>query len=885
MVFRIAGVGLFVCLLIVAQSERPTLKPESQAQSANQDGTDAEAPAPLTCPAGGPIGAVDLRVRSPQQGAQPLPLRTINHVTEGDTILYSPILRGREKRHGEVALVMTPQKRGPNEKEALIVTDPKPADKPQEWKVDRTTSIVAYVYGPEGLSKKKVRGFLAQDEVLVAQLADYAEKTAQTEALLEALSNTDSSSASVNAALTGFASQYGVSVQIDKNAPPAVQAQTLFSAMNPQLATFDPLASSGTAKISQTVGLTATAASLFFGSPIGGLAAGGTAMLLDLRAIAFPGTQFRSSFAQATPDGINLCGQRNPAPPHTRVAYIWANRIPNTPAPSIQVGAASYIPQRQKTPVPVDVPERQWKYLERARNWTLDAGGKKTAVQVLKLANQRALELDVSKSSVPAGEYHLAGFWDWTRFEAKGSIFVRPLSDFNNAKLEASSQDRLLAKSGKVAVTLEGDDFEFASKVELKKVGDEFATAQSTPFVLPKGLRQGPQSHMDVQIDAAQLDPGEYELLISQQDGTAHPVRVKVLPNPPQITNLPVLANEGVTKQHFVLKGQRLGLLTKLQTPGAVLQLEGETAADQSQRSVTVQLSSNPKPGTTYPISAYIEDRNEPLVFPDGLKITGPLPVIASSKLSLPTGVAVSLLPGEFPAGSTLTAMLDVKNIEPQSVLQLECGGDASPRTVLHIGEQTEKWSLQQLSPDQLFVSYDTSSLPAGCLVEGVIDNGSDGRSQPYTLARMVRLPQIEQLASTNEAGTDGKHNYTLTGRNLEMIEKLGWDQLTGFEAADLPAPIPGQGQRQTLRVALPDPSTPTANLFVWLRGEKTGRATTVAYTRPVPPQPAPPPPPAPAAAPPAASPTNEGNSTPDAAQRTKAATPKPPEQPQNPSK
>jgi hypothetical protein len=43
------------------------------------------------------------------------------------------------------------------------------------------------VYGPQGLSAKKVKAFFAKDDDLIAQLADYAEKTAQTEALAVSL--------------------------------------------------------------------------------------------------------------------------------------------------------------------------------------------------------------------------------------------------------------------------------------------------------------------------------------------------------------------------------------------------------------------------------------------------------------------------------------------------------------------------------------------------------------------------------------------------------------------------------------------------------------------------------------------------------------------------
>src|SRR5437899_443251 len=60
-------------------------------------GFAAPAP-PLVCPAGGPIGSVDLRVTSPTGGSVPLPLRTINRLEEGDTLLYRPILRSGAER-------------------------------------------------------------------------------------------------------------------------------------------------------------------------------------------------------------------------------------------------------------------------------------------------------------------------------------------------------------------------------------------------------------------------------------------------------------------------------------------------------------------------------------------------------------------------------------------------------------------------------------------------------------------------------------------------------------------------------------------------------------------------------------------------------------------
>jgi hypothetical protein len=830
--------AFWVCCLGLAQNSPP-----------NPAAAAPEAAPFVTCPAGGPLGAVDLSVVA---GGEPLPFRTINHLSEEDVLVYAPVLRGKEERPGEVALVLVPQKIGQGEPE-IVVTDPKPAGKPQQWRMTQTISVAALVYGPAGLNKKKVAKFLSQDQVLIAQLADYADKTAQAEQLVTTLSNSESSSASANAALTGFASQYGFAVQIDRNAPVASQAETLFATMNPQLATYNPLTSSTAARAGQTASLAATAGTLFFGSPIG-LAVGGTAMLLDLRSIAFPDTQFRASFVQplarnseqpGKDSGVNLCGQQGQAPPHTRVAYIWASRIPNAALPAIQTGDASFIPRGQKTPVPVTVPDPAWKYLERARRWELvDAQPKKIPVNVVKLGNQKALEIDLTKGEIPAGDYTLAGFWDWTRFEATGKIHVAELSDFSKARVGQASQDRLLAKSGKLPVTLEGGDFEFTTKVELQKLNDEFATPENVRFLLAKGFRKGPQDHMNVQIDTNDLVPGPYELLISQQDEKSHPVTFEILPNPPQIGNMPIVVNQGTAAQHFVLKGERLGLIAKLEAPGAVLNLDppGTDSAGSTERSLTVELKTPPQLGTALPVKAYLTDRSEPLTFMQGLHITGPLPAIASSKLSLPTGMAIAVRSDEFPAGYTLNALLDVKNIERSSVLRLACADGVGEQTALHVGEQNDSSNLQQLSHDQLFLAFDTSRLPAGCSLQAVIDNGRDGRSlsAPSMLAHILRVPQIESFTlseasfgassgtGTENGGQNGPRKYQLRGQNLEMIAKAGWDENDGVDLTGLPAPVPGTGLKQSVQIVLPDPINPQGVLYVWLRGDQKGRATTV---------------------------------------------------------
>jgi hypothetical protein len=70
-----------------------------------------------------------------------------------------------------------------------------------------------------------------------------------------------------------------------------------------------------------------------------------------------------------------------------------------------------------------------------------------------------------------------------------------------------------------------------------------------------------------------------------------------------------------------------------------------------------------------------------------------------------------------------------------------------------------------------------------------------------------------------------------LTGIDLQIIEKTGWDATTGYPVQGIPTPIPGSSEEQSLKVELPwPPPSPHAPIYVWLRGETTGRLTNVMY-------------------------------------------------------
>jgi hypothetical protein len=781
---------------------------------------------PVTCPAGAPIGNVDLRIVSPGKDDEPLPLRTINRLSEGDIIRYAPILRSGEKRSGEVSLVLAPAI--PESKDqTIIVLDPKPAAKPAEWKVSRRISVAIFVYGPDGLNRGKVKTFLSKDNELVAQLADYAEKTTQTEALIQALSSTDGSPASASAALQGFASQYGLGVKIDKTQPVDQQAMTLFRTVNPAMEGADPLTSVSSQRVGETASIATSIAGLFFGSPVG-LAAGGTAMLIDLKMLAFPRTDFRSSIEQKLPsDGMALCGKKGAATPHTKIAYLWASRIPNSGAPTLTIGSENSLPAGQKSPLPVEVSETDWKYVDRVRNWTLVSDqGKRVPITVSRLGVDKGLEIDLSKARVAPGEYHLSANWDWDRFAVNGALHVQPLSSFGSARVDPMSQDHLIAGKGKTRVTLVGSDFEFVTGVQLEKANDEFARPSPLPFVLPEGLRRGPQEHLDLLVDTKDLDPGKYQLFLAQVDGRAHTVPFQVLPNPPSITNLPIIISRGERRREVTLKGENLNLLAKLETAEGMIQL-GPALPNQTERTATIQVENDLKPGAAFDMHAFVSGHTEPLTLADAIHVVGPHPAIVDAKVSPPTDMAVQLQPGELAAGVFVSSLLQVKNLEANSGVQLSCEGQEGNVVALHMGEHSSTANLQQLAPDQVFLSFDTNGWPAGCTIQARIDNGPDGISAPCKLGKLVRMPRIETFQITSNEGETGALVGELIGTDLQNIQKVGWDANTGTDVPGLPSPIPEKGMEQSLQINLPGPPpAPQAPLYIWLRGDSTGRLT-----------------------------------------------------------
>jgi hypothetical protein len=151
---------------------------------------------------------------------------------------------------------------------------------------------------------------------------------------------------------------------------------------------------------------------------------------------------------------------------------------------------------------------------------------------------------------------------------------------------------------------------------------------------------------------------------------------------------------------------------------------------------------------------------------------------------------------------------------------------------VLHPGDRTTSAQLDFTGEDGLFLSVDPGVVgQSGCQLAATISTDSAGSSDPTVLGRLIRLPRIEKFALSEEKLGANLYAGSLMGVDLQIIEKTGWDAKTGFPVQGIPTPVPGSAQEQTLKVELPwPPPSPHAPIYVWLRGETTGRPTVVKY-------------------------------------------------------
>ena len=723
---------------------------------------------------------------------------------------------------GEVTAILVPAEG------SLIALPPHKAGSHAEWALPEIPSVVVLVVGPQGLSMGKVKSMVTRNQDLLRQLADYAEQTSEVEALVQDLADSEDSGLNTGAALKGFASKYGVAVpKLDTKASTDQQASVLLQTLLPSANTYDPLATTG-AQVQQSVGLAASVAGMFFGNAFG-LAAGGTALAMNLKGALFPDTELRSAFAQSVgPDNLALCTKSLAAKPRTRTAYLWAYRVPNLKPPVVAIAGVSHLLLGAKSVVKVQPGEgASVKQLERARDWQLApaAGGAAIPLAVT-VAAPGSLQLDLSNAALRAGDYRLVASWDWDQLSL-GTVHLHAESDFRGVRIAPASLDRLVEGSGTAKVKLTGADFEFVDHVALRGSGGKAAAA--VPFQLPREKSAGEQTSMTVEIDTAAR--GNYQLLLAQADGKIHEVPVTILPPRPTISNLPLVVNCGDTRQPIRLAGQGLEQIESVSSGAGDI----TGAMDGASWAGEIRLQPSLKAGEHFPLVLKIKGLETPLTLANAIEVLGPRPRIASVRLSLPGSGAVELQHGELPAGATLGMVLAVNGLRPGARTQLELGcegGDSKRDLVLSPDEPRDGASLSFAGQDTLYLSLDPGSVGyAGCGLTAVIHVDPEGKSDSRLLGRVVRVPAVEQFTLTTEQIGPDTYAGVLKGRDLDLVEKTGWDAGHGLPVEAIPVPVPSEAGRQTLRIAVPWPSPgPHAPLYIWLRGENLGRRTSAAY-------------------------------------------------------
>lgn len=723
---------------------------------------------------------------------------------------------------GEVAALVLQQSSG-----KLTVLEVRKAGVHQEWILPASTAVVALVLGPHGLSMGNVKSLMARDSDLLQQLADYAEQTSEVEALVQTLANAEDSGSSADAALKGFSARYGVALpKLDMRAATDQQASTLLSALMPSAASYDPLAT-GATQLQQSSGLAASVAGLFFGNTIG-LMAGGTALFENLKTALFPATEFRSTFAQnADSTTLAFCAKNTAAKSRTRPAYLWAYRLPESKVPAVALAEPAVLARGSKSVLKLRVPEGEVvKDLARAREWRLlPANGAKALPVAVAVSAADSLTVDLSKAEVPPGPYRLAATWDWDPVSL-GRVDVRSYSDFRHAHLAPGCGDELIQGSGIVTAQLAGADFEFVERAALEKAGERRPNPVPVNFVLPRGPREGDQESMEVDIDTAA--PGAYRLLLAQADGVNHSISLTVLRPNPKITNLPRRINMGEQEERFVLEGTGLDRIETVNSDAGTI----DGTADGGRWSGTVHPKPGLKRGDTFSLVLHVRGLDAPLTLENAIQVVGPRPVITAVRRSEAANFGIEVHGDELPVSTLAGLVLEVAHLHDGAVrpeLELGCQtGDLRQALTLAPDEPGSGASLSFAGSGALYLSVDPGMVGfPGCELAARVRISPEGASDPKPLGRVVRLPRLEQFTVTSEAQGPNTYVGILRGRDLDIVERTGWDGQHGLPVDAIPTPVPGQAGEQTLRIAVPWPApAPHAPLYIWLRGEDTGRRT-----------------------------------------------------------
>ena len=165
----------------------------------------------------------------------------------------------------------------------------------------------------------------------------------------------------------------------------------------------------------------------------------------------------------------------------------------------------------------------------------------------------------------------------------------------------------------------------------------------------------------------------------------------------------------------------------------------------------------------------------------------------------------MALRDGEIPAWSWVSYALRVEPAGANASLTVQCADPSA--TVqplkLHVGEKQANAQLVAAGGDTLFLSLDPGAVgQSGCTLTALMETEDLGKSDPFTLGKVVRLPRIESFAMTDEKSADGFY-AVLKGFDLETIDKTDWAGGTGVAVAGVAAPR-RRAKARTRRCASP---------------------------------------------------------------------------------
>jgi hypothetical protein len=776
----------------------------------------------------------------PAKGSPPLPLRDVNVLGPGLKLRYEPVkISGDLKNTARISVIIVPA--SDSDTKHFKVLTAQPVKNPSEWPISEAASAIGITFGTYGIDTKKVSSFVEKHPEVIDKLANYAEESTRVEALVKTLAQYEKSpesGKSLQSVLQGFSSQYGVQLpSFDNKTASSQQVLNLLKAIAPAVTVQDPLPSRSDVAV-KAGGLAESVAVGYFGAPVA-LTVSGAALFQSLHSTLFPPTNFRSAFAQPEDSGaINLCPAKDDKETRTHIDYIWMSRVPNEKAPTLSLAPGAHIAlgMEQTIVLSADAVAQKGSLL-RARNWRLISGANTISVPV-KITNgssSNTISLDLSKAHMVPGKYQLAADWDWTPFKVSGELEVHALGNIANVSLTADSRDALITGTGSVQIELKGTDFEFVDSVSLVSA-KILAKSAPLPFTLPMGKQRGVQGEMHVEVDTTGLAPGEYLLAIRQINGAIADVPVTIHPPNPELTQTPVRVNMGEPQQRVILHGKYLDRIEKITSMAASWMLAAvpEGTVDTTERVATIKLSPTARKGDQVEAEILISGLEKPLRVDAIVKVAGPRPQITTATKSFPTASRVELRDGEIPSGTAVSFALQGRGIDSRPKVDLACSSEVATRHQVSLlpGDKTDSAELDVTGEGSLFLSLDPAVIgDSGCGLTVTVSEPETGSSEPFALGRVIRLPQISTFTVTDEKLGESTYAATLTGRDLQLVEKTGWETTSGELVQGIPTPIPGSPREQTLSIAITwPPPSPKAPLYIWLRGENRARKTNARY-------------------------------------------------------